>query len=641
MDKLTEALDRLEALRLPSDISFDHKGGALAATVRPASRERGQSYQSRIWLFGLDGTAKQLSDGPNGDRLPRYSPVDDRLAFISDRSVKGKADLFILDGGTLKPRGTVPGTIEDICWTSDGAAIVVLAADRGLDCAATNGAKRLTWGDEEDPAVNRPTMALRRLFKIDAKSGATIEIGPAELSIWEFHLLGDGDAVALLSEDSSERGWYHSRIARLDFAARTATTLHCSDWQLMSPSPSPSARRVAFLEGWSSDRGLVASQLRILDLASGSVTAIAAEEASDVTSFGWRDEDSLWFASWSKLGTTYGVLCADGKVAWSRYEDATIGPNSFLAQISPTPDKTGFAAVRDMVHAPSEIVFKASTEEEWKPLTRLNTSVAENFHNYPEVRQLRWYGADGLELDGLVLLPPKWTSGNLPMIVNIHGGPSWTTKYAFDPGQALPLAAAGYVVFLPNYRGNTGWGQDFAKLNIGDPCGAEFQDVLLGIDMCIAEGFADSERLGVTGASYGGYMTAWAVAATDRFKAAVMVSGIADQISSHYSSNHDFHAFINGGPLGDPRYRQIALERSPLMRLDKPTTPTLILHGDDDRCTPLGQAQGFYAALVERGATAEIVAYPREGHGFQEGGHRRDAALRTVAWFDRHLGKDR
>ena len=227
------------------------------------------------------------------------------------------------------------------------------------------------------------------------------------------------------------------------------------------------------------------------------------------------------------------------------------------------------------------------------------------------------------------------------MIVDIHGGPSWTAKYAFNPGYALPLAAAGYAVFLPNYRGNTGWGQDFARLNIGDPGGAEFQDILLGIDTCIAEGFADSERLGVTGASYGGYMTAWAVATTNRFKAAVMVSGIANQISSHYSCNHDFHAFINGGPLSDPRNRQVALDRSPLMRLDKPTTPTLILHGDDDRCTPLGQAQEFYAALVERGVTAELVVYPREGHGFQERGHRRDATMRTVAWFDRYLGKDR
>ena len=125
-----------------------------------------------------------------------------------------------------------------------------------------------------------------------------------------------------------------------------------------------------------------------------------------------------------------------------------------------------------------------------------------------------------------MLLPRDREPGPLPTIVDIHGGPSWAAKYAFNPGYALPFAAAGYAVFLPNYRGNTGWGQDFARLNIGDPGGAEFDDILAGIDRCVAEGFADPDRLGVTGGSYGGYMTAWAVATTDRFKAAVMVSGI-------------------------------------------------------------------------------------------------------------------
>lgn len=641
MDKLAEALDCLDRLRFPSDISFDRKGGALAAAVRPASREKDQSFASRIWRFGLDGTAKQLTAGPNGDTLPRYSPVDDRLAFTSDRTVKGKADLFILDDGVVWPVGTIPGTIEDMRWTSDGAALVVLAADRGLDGGATNGAKRLTWGDEEDPAVDNPTGARRRLFKIDAASGATTEVGPAELSVWEFDLLGDDGAVALVSDDPSERGWYHTRIVKVDFATRTASTLHRSEWQLLSPSPSPSGKLIAFLEGWSSDRGRVASEIRVLDLASGKVATVAAPGASDVTTFQWRDEDSLWFAGWSKLGASYGLVRTDGKIVWSKCEDAIVGTNSFSAQISPAPDKAGFAAVRETAGEAPEIVFKAKAEAEWTPVTKLNAAIAKDFDSYPDVRPFRWKGAGGLELDALVLLPRERRPGPLPMIVDIHGGPSWTAKYAFDPGYALPLAAAGYAVFLPNYRGNTGWGQDFAKLNIGDPGGDEFQDILLGIDACIVQGFADPDRLGVTGASYGGYMTAWAVATTDRFKAAVMVSGIANQLSSHYSCNHDFHGFINGGPLSDPRNRQVALDRSPLMRLDKPTTPTLILHGAEDRCTPLGQAQEFYAALVERGVSAELVVYPREGHGFRERGHRRDATLRTVAWFDRYLGKDR
>jgi dipeptidyl aminopeptidase/acylaminoacyl peptidase len=254
---------------------------------------------------------------------------------------------------------------------------------------------------------------------------------------------------------------------------------------------------------------------------------------------------------------------------------------------------------------------------------------------------VRWQGKDGLALEGLALLPRDRTPGPLPMIVDIHGGPTWAAKYAFDPGFSMPFAAAGYAVFLPNYRGSAGWGQPYARLNIGDPGGAEFEDILAGIDHCVSEGFAAPDRLGVTGASYGGYMTAWTVATTHRFKAAVMVSGISNQWSSHYSCNHDFGEFIVGGPLKEERFRQLAVDRSPLFRLDRPATPTLIIHGEADRCTPLGQGQEFYSALLERGCAAELVVYPREGHGLQERAHRLDAWQRTVAWFDRYLRRER
>ena len=116
---------------------------------------------------------------------------------------------------------------------------------------------------------------------------------------------------------------------------------------MQSPAVSPSGRRVAFLEGWSSDRGLVASDIRILDLATGKLTTLAAAEAANVTTMAWRDEDSLWFAGWSKLGSIYGVIGIDGNIAWSRYEDAIIGTNSFSASLIPAPDKSGFAAVRE------------------------------------------------------------------------------------------------------------------------------------------------------------------------------------------------------------------------------------------------------------------------------------------------------
>ncbi len=637
MDKLAEVLGRLDRVRFPSDISFHHGGRAIAAAISPASHEPGQSYQSRIWRYELDSTAAQLTDGPNGDYTPRYSPVDDRLAFASDRNVRDKADLFLIENGAIRALGNIPGTIEDMRWTSDGTALIVLAADRGLDGGATNGAVRIWWGGTEDPAVTNPTDARRRLFKVSTSDGATVEIGPRAATVWEFDLFGNEAAIALISDDASERGWYHSKLAQIDFATRAVKVLHQSPWQLQGPSVSPSRKRVAFLEGWSSDRGLVAGEMRILDLDTGNVTSLAAAEQSNVSAISWRDEESLWFAGWSRLGSTYGIVRLDGTLDWTAREDAVVGPNSFLASISAAPGNKGFAAIREAVGAPPEIVFKATPQSDWARVTALNAQIMADYADYPEVREVHWKGKDGLALEALVLLPKDRKPGPLPMIVDIHGGPTWSSKYAFNPGFALDEVAAGYAVFLANYRGNAGWGQPFSRLNIGDPGGAEFDDIMAGVDWCIAEGIADADRLGVTGASYGGYMTAWAVARSDRFKAAVMVSGISNQWSCHYSCNHDFGEFIVGGPLKDERLRKLAIDRSPLFRLDRPTTPTLIIHGELDRCTPLGQAQEFYSALLERGVPAELVVYPREGHGFQERGHRLDKARRVAAWFDRYL----
>ena len=634
---LAHALDCLNRLQYPSDLTFARGGGAIAAALRPASREPEQSYQSRIWQFPLGGSPKQLTHGPNGDYSPRYSPVDERLAFSSDRITRGKADLFILVGEESKPLGNIPGTVEDIRWTHDGSALVVLAADRGLDGGATNGAVRIWWGGTEDPAVTNPVDARRRLFRVDAVTGRTTEVGPPGLTVWEFDVLGDGQALAVVSSDPSERGWYHTKLARLSFADRAHVILHEPRWQLQCPAVSPSGNRAAFLEGWSSDRGLVAGIVHVLDLATGKVTALAAGEQSNISALEWRDDASLWVAGWSRLGCTYGVLKIDGTFEWLEREDAVVGPTSFLASITPAQDGKGFAGIREAVGEAPEIVFRSAPKAAWTPVTQLNVSVAKDYADYPEVREIHWQGKDGLKLEALALLPRNRKPGPLPMVVDIHGGPTWSTKHAFNPGFALPYAAAGFAVFAPNYRGNTGWGQPYSQLNIGDPGGAEFDDILAGIDHCIALGIADPERIGVTGASYGGYMTAWAVANTDRFKAAVMVSGISNQWSCHYSCNHDFGEMIVGGSLTEEKYRKLAIERSPLFRLGRPTTPTLIIHGIEDRCTPLGQGQEFYSALVEHGVTAELVAYPREGHGFQERAHQKDAWTRTIAWFDRYL----
>jgi dipeptidyl aminopeptidase/acylaminoacyl peptidase len=194
----------------------------------------------------------------------------------------------------------------------------------------------------------------------------------------------------------------------------------------------------------------------------------------------------------------------------------------------------------------------------------------------------------------------------------------------------------GYAVFLPNPRGSSGRGQEFARANLGDMGGGDFKDILAGIDALAADGTVDDARVAITGGSYGGFMASWAVTQTDRFAAAIPFAVVTDWTSFHYTTNiGQFDAlFLQGDPT-DPNGPYP--KWSPVFHAQKSKTPTLILHGEEDLCTPLPQATEFYNALVEAGCEVELVVYPREGHGWTEREHQIDTWNRMHDWLERHV----
>ena len=269
----------------------------------------------------------------------------------------------------------------------------------------------------------------------------------------------------------------------------------------------------------------------------------------------------------------------------------------------------------------------------------------------PELRAISWgnqerlsyRASDGLGLDGLLIVPAgrSRADGPFPLITWVHGGPDSRHSDQFmlaphSPGQWL--ATAGYAVFLPNPRGGVGHGRDFAAAVAGSVGGAEWSDIVSGIDLLIAEGVADPDRLGIGGASHGGFMAAWAIGQTDRFKAAMMAAGISDWgMLAATSEGGTLDAALSGscgwegtGPHPHDRV-------SPVSFASKIRTPVLIVHGEDDTNVPASQAIYFHRALSWYGAEHELVIYPREGHGFAERNHQLDLLRRTRAWFDRWL----
>jgi dipeptidyl aminopeptidase/acylaminoacyl peptidase len=284
-------------------------------------------------------------------------------------------------------------------------------------------------------------------------------------------------------------------------------------------------------------------------------------------------------------------------------------------------------------------VVRLRRDGEAAPWTSLNSRLAgsRNLH----VRELRWQAADGTEIEGLLAEPSpdgtRHAGGPRPLVVDIHGGPSLAWHHSWDLPWAELLTAAGYAVLLANPRGSAGRGQVFARANLGDPVGAEFDDILAGVARCVDDGSADPDRVAAIGGSYGGYLTAWAIAGGAVFRCGVVIAGMSDLVSCWGTANNPpfYDYLLQGRPAERPA---LYLERSPVTRLGAASVPTLILHGQEDRCVPVGQAEELYAGLRQLKIPVEFVTYPREGHSVREPTHVADERERVLRWFETHLG---
>ena len=511
----------------------------------------------------------------------------------------------------------------------------MLAADLGADGAGSEGAKRIDSGS--DPWVKRPAEHWRRLYRVGC-DGSTLEVPLAGVNVWEFAAAGPGEVAALVSGDPAEDAWYDADVAVIALADGAVRTIRAPRRQTASVAASPDGSRVAFIEGLSSDRGLVAGIVQVVELETGEVSELPAS-GENITFVGWRDDESLWVAGWRSLGSVCGTVTLDDD-----YEEVWAGDGfageGFGASFAASADGSLLVSVLTAPAHPPEIVTLAvDGEREWVALTSLNDRLGVDAES-PSFERLAWTAPDGLGIEGLLLLPQQFERGTetLPLVVIVHGGPTsqWVHEFAPSSGLAHVLAEAGYAVLLPNLRGSAGRGDAFVTANLGDLGGGDLSDVVSGVDACVALGVVDPARVGVIGQSYGGFMAAWAAVTTGRFAAAVACSCISDWFTYHLTSNvaHFDELFLGGEAFTEPTglYRQ----RSPVFNLTH-LTPTLIIHGELDLCTPPGQGLELYRALVAAGGETEYVVYPREGHWCVEREHRLDYWARIRSWFDKHL----
>jgi dipeptidyl aminopeptidase/acylaminoacyl peptidase len=604
-------------LRRPTDLAVSADGSRLAYIVAPSFREKAKAFESRLWIDGAEATEAGAADA-----LPRFGP-DGTLAYASDRGHAGRMSLWIEGRGEL---GEIPGSVEDIQWSPDGSTLLVLAADLGSDRAGAQAATKITEADagDDDPKVFRPASYWRRLFLVDSETGATAEAGPEGVNVFELDWAG-GKVAAVCTVDPSESAWYDAWIGVIDLDARTVERVHTPEWQLQSPCISPGGR-VAWIEGLASDRGCLAGTAHALG-----VGPLAPEE--DMTWLAFRDEESLWYTGSRRSGSMYGLIRLDGSREEHAAGDFLFGTRH-QPRIWPIGHGGRVATIFESTLVPPEVVVM--DDDSHTQMTSLNDELGPQLHT-ADWRSYTWDSFDGIEIEGLLAVPRDHENGALPLVVLVHGGPTATWSWSFPHLWVHMLAQEGYAVLLPNPRGSRGRGQEFARANLGDMGGGDLKDILAGIDALVRDGIVDDERVAITGGSYGGFMSSWAVTQTDRFAASIPFAVVTDWTSFHYTTNiGQFDAlFLQGEPndsIGPyPKW-------SPVFHAEKCKTPTLIIHGEEDLCTPLPQATEFYNALVEAGCEVELVVYPREGHGWSEREHQIDAWGRAHDWLQKHLG---
>lgn len=616
--------------RVPEGLCVN-RDGRVAFTVRAA--EAGQSTLS-VWTTDAGAAPRRL--GPRTTEVvdaPCWSADGSELAVaVSSPPDEGSRIVFVdaASGDVRDSNESIAARVETIMWV-DSATVLALCAEPGSDSVVTSGAVRYAAASKRQrPRVTRPGSGRRQLYQW-SPGRRPRAVGPRDGSVWDAARCGD-HAVVVWSADPSESGWYDSVVAVLDLDSGELRPIYTPQWQLSPLATAVDHRRVVFVEGWSSDRGKVCGDVRVVDVDTAEVIHVPSFGV-DVVQVAWRSPTSVWFAGWSGMAATWGWVGLDGQVGLRRSDDLKPGTFAF-----PDHEQAEVWAVSDPRDGSApDVAVVAVTAADRAPaavrtVTRLSRGTLTQFGSV-ETHPISWTATDGLRIDGVLVVPSVATAA--PLVVYAHGGPANLWSTSLSP-ETRYLVDAGFAVLLANPRGSVGRGQDYARANLGDPAGGELGDLVAGIDACAIDG-VDTTRVAIVGGSYGGYLAACGAAMTDRFACAVMMFGHPDLLSARYGSNNP--AFYDKLLLGDPSSGNAAsyVERSAMVHVSPTSAPTLLIHGGEDRCCPVGQAEEMYRALAERQVDTELVIYPEEGHGLHGIDARTDCWARTVTWLNRYL----
>jgi dipeptidyl aminopeptidase/acylaminoacyl peptidase len=593
-----------------SDPRISPAGDRVAFVVTRLAPPRVRT--SEVWVVGADGTG--LARVPvEQARAPRWSPDGRTLAVIGGAERPAVHALTPPSGAPLAITGTEGA--RDIAFSPDGRSLAFLRAD---DAPPRTDPVVV---DEQTP---RPT----RLWVVDAAGGVPRRVLPGELTAWRFAWSPDSRRIAVLASSSplAEGQEYGSRLLSMAVAGGEPLVLAEKTSPQSAPAFSPDGRTVAYLAplGAFKERGVP--------------HVVAADASSPPRPLAAAYPGTFWELGWDGESRLIGAL---GQGA--EHGLAAIGADGTVTRLAPVrhsiiplwePVWSADAAARRVAY-----LSETSTGREvWtanldgsaaRRITHMTAALDEV--ELGKVEAVRWTNA-GADVEG-ILVSPASARGAMPLLVWLHGGPAYHWGLGAQVASwAQLMAARGYRVLLPNFRGSTGYGQSWLTANVRDWGEGPMSDVMSGVDALIARGLGDPQRLYLGGGSYGGYLSYWMLGHTTRFRAAYLRAGISDPLSAFPLTDEPsfFTGYMGGTAFDDPDvYRRLA----PLAAVAAVKTPLLIVHGEQDARVPLFQSHLFHEALRQRGVPTRLVVYPREGHSILEYDHQIDHMNRMIEWY--------
>lgn len=651
------------------------KDGRIVYTQRTVNEAR-DGYVTRIRAISADGGTDTAFTSGQDDAAPAWSPDGQKLAFT--RKHEGKRQIWLLpaSGGEAEVLTALPNGAGAYRWSPEGSKLLVSsqtdAASEESDDNDRIGDESIENDSDKDKPLKETVIDRIRykgdgsgiwngkrshLYVVDAASGDAQAVTSGEFDVGSFAWSPDGARIAFtayIPKDGDETDPDLLLISDLyvsDADGGNRRKLTGSDWSVGQMSWSPDGTKIAFFASDRSYHNATLTRLYLIPAEGGEIACLTSDRDLLVGNLvvgdmraGLGSPDPIFAADGSSV---YALFTAQGSAGVARFaadgsgHEVLLGGDRDVYQL--TPDhKGGFVvAISDPLNPGDLYRFSPDSREEFRLTDANGDWLGEHELSAPESFWVET--RDGWNVQAWIMKPVGFdsaTAGKVPTILEIHGGPHMMYGHTFMHEFQL-LAAQGYAVIFSNPRGGHGYGQEFVNACRGDYGGGDYRDLMDTVDHALAHyDFIDESRLGVTGGSYGGFMTNWIVGHTDRFKAAVTQRSISNWLSFYGVSDIGF--FFTEDQIGGDAWQDTERlwKHSPIAYVQQVRTPLLILHGEQDLRCPIEQAEQLFTALKRLGRQTRLVRFPGASHDLSRGGHPslRVARLSHIAgWMDDYL----